>query len=116
MTLTRSLARPQDFNMALKEGASCSSSLLSPSSARRRVDALPSTSSVTLAAQAEPTATGEYVDLTDQVRASKSAQFQAEHDLRAYRRSVQSDLEAKVRVEEENAQLRELCRRHGLLV
>lgn len=71
---------------------------------------------VTLAAQAEPTATGEYVDLTDQVRASKSAQFQAEHDLRAYRRSVQSDLEAKVRVEEENAQLRELCRRHGLLV
>lgn len=30
--------------MALEEGASCSSSLLSPSSARRRVDALPSTS------------------------------------------------------------------------
>ncbi|GAA5916028.1 hypothetical protein JCM8208_007492 [Rhodotorula glutinis] len=71
---------------------------------------------VTLAAQAEPTATGEYVDLTNQVRASKSAQFQAEHDLRAYRRSVQADLESKVRVEEENAQLRELCRRHGLLV
>ncbi|GAA5932088.1 hypothetical protein JCM3775_004237 [Rhodotorula graminis] len=70
---------------------------------------------VTLAAQAEPTATGEYVDLTNQVRASKSAQFRAEHDLRAYRRSVQADLEGKMRVEEENAQLRELCRRHGLL-
>ncbi|GAA6000756.1 hypothetical protein JCM10207_004640 [Rhodosporidiobolus poonsookiae] len=63
---------------------------------------------VTLAAQAEPDATGEYVDLTLQLRDAVSARFQAEHDLRTYRREVQTELDEKAR-------WGELLRQHGLL-
>ncbi|GAA5912911.1 hypothetical protein JCM6882_009511 [Rhodosporidiobolus microsporus] len=63
---------------------------------------------VTLAAQAEPTATHEYVELTAQLQAAVSGRFQAEQDLRKYRREVQEELEEKAR-------WGELLRQHGLL-
>ncbi|BGP13295.1 hypothetical protein JCM10213v2_001214 [Rhodosporidiobolus nylandii] len=63
---------------------------------------------VTQAAQAEPDATGEYVELTSHLQQAVSARFQAEHDLRRYRREVQAELEEKAR-------WGELLRQHGLL-
>ncbi|BGP05508.1 hypothetical protein JCM10049v2_001314 [Rhodotorula toruloides] len=64
--------------------------------------------SVTLAAQAEPSASGEYVDLVQQLEQSVSARYKTEHDLRVYRRKVEAELEEKAR-------WGELLRRHGLL-
>lgn len=63
---------------------------------------------VTLAAQAEPSASGEYVDLVQQLEQSVSARYKTEHDLRVYRRKVEAELEEKAR-------WGELLRRHGLL-
>jgi hypothetical protein len=63
---------------------------------------------VTKSAQAEPTATGEYIELTSHLRDAVSGRSQAEHDLRAYRREVQAELEEKER-------WGELLRQHGLL-
>ncbi|BGP22351.1 hypothetical protein JCM10295v2_001230 [Rhodotorula toruloides] len=64
--------------------------------------------SVTLAAQAEPSASDEYIDLVQQLEQSVSARYKAEHDLRVYRREVEAQLVEK-------AQWGELLRRHGLL-
>ncbi|GAA6043638.1 hypothetical protein JCM8097_000848 [Rhodosporidiobolus ruineniae] len=63
---------------------------------------------VTFAAQAEPSATGEYVELTSRLREAVSARYQAEHDLRQYRREVRAELEEKER-------WGALLRQHGLL-
>ncbi|GAA5850949.1 hypothetical protein JCM8547_009139 [Rhodosporidiobolus lusitaniae] len=63
---------------------------------------------VTLAAQAEPTSSGEYIELTAQLQAAVSGRFQAEQDLRKYRREVEAELEEKAR-------WGELLRQHGLL-
>ncbi|GAA5826318.1 hypothetical protein JCM11251_007252 [Rhodosporidiobolus azoricus] len=60
------------------------------------------------AAQAEPTATGEYIELTTQLHTAVSERYQAEHDLRQYRRQVEAELEEKAR-------WGELLRQHGLM-
>ncbi|GJN87906.1 hypothetical protein Rhopal_000861-T1 [Rhodotorula paludigena] len=59
------------------------------------------------AAQAEPSASGEYVELTDKLREAVSARYTAEHELRAYRRQVASELAEKAR-------MAEVLRQHGL--
>lgn len=59
------------------------------------------------AAQAEPSASGEYVELTDKLREAVSARYTAEHDLRAFRRQVASELAEKAR-------MAEVLRQHGL--
>ncbi|GAA6020403.1 hypothetical protein JCM8202_000056 [Rhodotorula sphaerocarpa] len=64
--------------------------------------------SVHLAAQAEPSATGEYVELTSRLTEAVSARFDAEHQLRLYRRQVQAELDEKER-------WGRLLREHGLL-
>ncbi|TKA57036.1 hypothetical protein B0A53_00992 [Rhodotorula sp. CCFEE 5036] len=64
--------------------------------------------SVHLAAQAEPSATGEYIELTAQLSQAVAARFDAEHQLRLYRRAVQAELEEK-------AHWAVLLRQHGLI-
>ncbi|GAA5979263.1 hypothetical protein JCM10908_002860 [Rhodotorula pacifica] len=58
--------------------------------------------SVHLAAQAEPSATGEYIELTAQLSQAVAARFEAEHQLRLYRR-------------EEKERWGLLLRQHGLI-
>ncbi|GAA5984437.1 hypothetical protein JCM11641_000137 [Rhodosporidiobolus odoratus] len=60
------------------------------------------------AAQAEPGATGVYVELTSQLHEAVTARYQAENELRNYRRAMQGELEEKTR-------WGELLRQHGLL-
>ncbi|GAA5901851.1 uncharacterized protein JCM6883_000416 [Sporobolomyces salmoneus] len=55
--------------------------------------------SVTLAAQAEPSATGEYVDLTNDLQTAVQKRFAVEHEFRDYKRKVQHELEEKARLE-----------------
>ncbi|GAA5878601.1 hypothetical protein JCM3774_004078 [Rhodotorula dairenensis] len=64
--------------------------------------------SVHLAAQAEPSATGEYIELTAQLSQAVASRFEAEHQLRLYRRAVQAELEEKER-------WAVLLRQHGLI-
>jgi len=54
---------------------------------------------VTLAAQAEPTATGEYVELTTDLQTAVQKRFAVEHEFREYKRKVQDDLDEKARLE-----------------
>ncbi|GAA6009896.1 hypothetical protein JCM11491_000856 [Sporobolomyces phaffii] len=63
--------------------------------------------SVTLAAQAEPTATGEYVDLTNDLQTAVQKRFAVERELREYKRKVQGDLDEKARLER-------ILREHGI--
>ncbi|GAA5879250.1 hypothetical protein JCM16303_003134 [Sporobolomyces ruberrimus] len=54
---------------------------------------------VTQAAQAEPTATGEYVDLTNDLQTAIQKRFTVEREFREYKRKVQVDLDEKTRLE-----------------
>ncbi|GAA5903850.1 hypothetical protein JCM5296_005571 [Sporobolomyces johnsonii] len=63
---------------------------------------------VTASAQAEPDATGEYVELTNDLQRAVSQRFQAERDLREYKRAMQVELDEK-------AEWGRLLREHGLL-
>ncbi|GAA5964476.1 hypothetical protein JCM3765_006294 [Sporobolomyces pararoseus] len=63
--------------------------------------------SVTQAAQAEPTATGEYVDLTNDLQTAVQKRFAVERDFRDYKRKVQHELEEKARLEQ-------ILRDHGI--
>ena len=96
----------QDFNAALESGKSpmcCPHHVLLPS---LRLHA--TSFAVHLAAQAEPSATGEYIELTAQLSQAVAARFDAEHQLRLYRRAVQAELEEKAR-------WAVLLRQHGLI-
>lgn len=94
----------QDFNAALESGELLYPLLQFEVRNLRSLSLFP----VHLAAQAEPSATGEYIELTSQLSQAVASRFEAEHQLRLYRRAVQAELEEKER-------WGALLRRHGLI-
>ncbi|GAA5936884.1 uncharacterized protein JCM15063_000090 [Sporobolomyces koalae] len=63
--------------------------------------------SVTQAAQAEPTATGEYIDLTNDLQTAVQKRFAVEREFREYKRKVQIELNEKTRLEQ-------ILKNHGI--
>jgi hypothetical protein len=84
-----------EFNEALESGER---RFRCPIPARYNPDCF-SFSLVTLAAQAEPTATGEYVDLTNDLQTAVQKRFAVEREFREYKRKVQTELDEKARLE-----------------
>ncbi|GAA5852628.1 hypothetical protein JCM3766R1_000064 [Sporobolomyces carnicolor] len=62
---------------------------------------------VTLAAQAEPGATGEYIDLTSDLQTAVGKRFEVERELRESRRRLEREVSEKVRLER-------ILRDHGI--
>lgn len=62
---------------------------------------------MTLAAQAEPGATGEYIDLTSDLQTAVGKRFEVERELRESRRRLEREVSEKVRLER-------ILRDHGI--
>ena len=94
-----------EFNEALESGEFLFS--LCPRERKNEDLMIVGSKKVTLAAQAEPGATGEYIDLTSDLQTAVGKRFEVERELRESRRRLEREVSEKVRLER-------ILRDHGI--